>query len=86
MCPPSRTAMCYKISILPRNPKEMPMRKKCSRRATLWDLFRPAPERPTWSNLPPETRQKATRLLAGLLREHQDQGANDAHEKEVDDE
>jgi len=70
--PPRRvSAMCYKISIFPVNKKEMLMRKKCRRRPVLWDLFRPMPPQPTWSNLPVETRQKATRLMAHLLREAQ---------------
>jgi len=43
------------------------MRKKCRRRVVLWDLFRPMPQQPVWSNLPVEVRQKATRLLARLL-------------------
>jgi hypothetical protein len=64
----------------------MLMRKKCSRRAVLWDLFRPIPQQPTWSNLPPEVRQKATRLLARLLREQQTQHRSAAHGKEVGDE
>jgi hypothetical protein len=62
------------------------MRKKCSRRAVVWDLFRPTPQRPTWSTLPPEVRQKATRLLARLLREQQARRGSAAHGKEVGDE
>ena len=62
------------------------MRKKCFRRAILCDLFRPTPQRPTWSNLPLEVRQKATRLLARLLREQQTQHASAAQGKEVGDE
>ncbi len=62
------------------------MRKKSSRRTVLWDLFRPAPRQPTWPNLPPEVRHKATRLLARLLREHQGQHRNAAHGKELSDE
>jgi hypothetical protein len=76
----------YKISILPLSQKEMLMRKKCHRRAVLWDLFRPIPQQPIWSNLPVEVRQKATRLLARLLRELQTRRGNAAHEKEVNDE
>jgi len=63
--------MCYKISILPLNVKEMLMRKKCRRHAVLWDLFRPLPQQPVWSKLPVEVRQKATRLMARLLLEAQ---------------
>jgi hypothetical protein len=75
----------YKISILPLEQKEMLMRKKCSRRPVLWDLFRPSPQWSTWWNLPLEVRQKATRLLARLLDEHQRRrGA--ARGKEVGDE
>jgi len=59
--------MCYKISILPRNAKEMLMRKKCRRPVVVWDLFRPPPQQPVWSKLPVEVRQKATRLMARLL-------------------
>jgi hypothetical protein len=59
--------VCYKISILPLDAKEMLMRKKCRRRMNAWDLFRPLPQQPVWSNLPVEVRQKATRLLARLL-------------------
>jgi hypothetical protein len=62
------------------------MRKQNSRRAVLWDLFRPTPHIPAWPNLPPEVRQKATRLLARLLREHQGRRRNAAHGKEVSDE
>jgi hypothetical protein len=59
--------MCYKISILPLNAKEMLMRKKCRRHVELWDLFRPQPQQPAWSKLPVEVRQKVTRLMARLL-------------------
>ena len=86
MCPRAWTGVWYKISILPLSQKEMLMRKKCYRGAVLWDLFRPTPQRPTWSNLPPEVRQKATRLLARLLREHQADRRDAAHGKEVGDE
>jgi hypothetical protein len=78
--------VCYKISIFPLSQKEMLMRKQCSRQAVLWDLFRPPPQQPTWSNLPAEVRQKATRLLARLLREHQTQDGSVAHGKEEGDE
>jgi hypothetical protein len=61
------SAVCYKISILPRKRKEMLMRKKCRRRVVLWDLFRPMPQQPAWSQLPLEVRQKARRLMARLL-------------------
>jgi hypothetical protein len=78
--------VCYKISILPRSQKEMLMRKKGDRGAVLWDLFRPTPQRPSWPNLPAEVRQKATRLLARLLREHGGRRRNGAAGKEVSDE
>jgi hypothetical protein len=64
----------------------MLMRKKCHRRAGQWDLFQPMPQQPAWSTLPVEVRQKATRLLARLLRELQARRGNAAHEKEVNDE
>jgi hypothetical protein len=80
-------AICYKISILPVNAKEMLMRKKCRRRADLWDLFRPLPQQPAWSNLPVEVRQKATRLMVRLLLEAQtSQRRGAAVDKEVGDE
>jgi hypothetical protein len=63
----------------------MLMRKKCPHQAILWDLLCPPPQRPTWSNLPAEVRQKATRLLARLLREHQTRGGSVAHAKEEGD-
>ena len=63
--------MCYKISILPLNTKEMLMRKRRRRRTVVWDLFRPLPQQPAWSNLPVEVRRKATRLMARLLLEVQ---------------
>ena len=63
--------MCYKISIVPLKSKEMLMRKQCRRRVVVWDLFWPLPQQPAWSNLPVEVRQKATRLMARLLREAQ---------------
>jgi hypothetical protein len=79
--------MCYKISILPLNTKEMLMRKKCRRRPILRDLFRAMPQQPAWSNLPVEVRQKATRLLARLLLETQTTQRRDAAVgKEVGDE
>jgi len=62
------------------------MGKKCHHQAVLWDLFRPTPEWPIWSNLPPEVRQKATRLLARLLREQQTRHRSTAHGKEAGDE
>jgi hypothetical protein len=71
--------MCYKISILPRNAKEMLMRKKCRRRVVVWDLFRPLPQQPAWSNLPVEVRHKATRLMARLLLEAQATQRHDRH-------
>jgi hypothetical protein len=61
------------------------MRKKCSHQAALWDLFRPPPQRPIWSNLPTEVRQKATRLLARLLRQHRTQDGSVAQGKEAGD-
>jgi len=64
----------------------MLMRKKCHRRAVLWDLFRPLPQQPAWSNLPAEIREKATRLLARLLRGQQGQRHPTAPGKEVGDE
>lgn len=48
------------------------MRKKRCRPAVVWDLFRPQPQQPVWTNLPVEVRQKATRLLASLLLAAQD--------------
>jgi hypothetical protein len=81
------SAVCYKTSILPLNAKEMLMRKKCRRRVIVWDLFRPLPEQPVWSNLPVEVRQKATRLLARLLLSTPPTGRRDAAVgKEVGDE
>jgi hypothetical protein len=59
------------------------MRKPDTRRMVQGDLFRPIPEQP---NLPPEVRQKATRLLARLLREQQTLRHGDGRRKDVDDE
>ena len=86
MYPCSRPGVCYKISNPSPQAKEMLMRKKYRHQAVLWDLFRPTPERPLWSNLPLEVRQKATRLLVRLLREHQTQHHSAAPGKEVGDE
>ena len=86
MYPRIRMEMWYKVSIFPLSQKEMLMRKKSHRRSVLWDLFRPTSQRPTWPNLPPEVRQKATRLLARLLREHRGQRRNATQGKEVSDE
>jgi hypothetical protein len=86
MCPRSRPGVCYKISILPLKQKEMLMRKKYSRQAVLWDLFRPTPERPIWSNLPLDVRQKTRQLLVRLLRAQQAQRRRAVHGKEVGDE
>ena len=47
------------------------MRKSLSRhRIAQFKLFHPPQKSPSWQALPPETRRKAVRLLAGLLREH----------------
>ena len=34
------------------------------------ELFHPPLKTPNWSGLPPEVRQRATNLLARMLREH----------------
>jgi hypothetical protein len=78
--------MCYKISILPINAKEMLMGKKRRRRVIVPDLFRPMPQQPAWSSLPVEVRQKATRLMARLLRGAQAPQRRGAVGKEVGDE
>jgi len=47
------------------------MRKSLTRqRVAQFNLFHSPPKRPSWQVLPPETRRKAERLLARLLREH----------------
>lgn len=47
------------------------MTKLAKRRAAeiQLNLFLPSPTRPTWKNLPPETRDNATELLGQLMAE-----------------
>lgn len=39
------------------------------RRSRQLDLFQPPPNRPHWTDLPPQTRQKVLALLTRLLRD-----------------
>ena len=61
----------YKISIVPRNPKEVLM-KETNRvdRPSQLQFFQPRRILPSWSSLPIDVRQTATRLIAQMLREH----------------
>ena len=49
-----------------------------------WDLFHPPPQSPTWEELPRPTKRQLTELLARLLREHHEQKAPRAGDKEAD--
>jgi len=63
------------------------MRKSLIRqRVAQFKLFHPPQKRPSWQVLPPETRRKAVRLLARLLREHIGRGHASGSRKEAGDE
>jgi len=65
----------------------MPMRKQ-RHRETLeqLNLFVPARERPTWTQLSPAVRQQITELVAELLRQQHEHTIRPASEREVADE